>query len=211
MAVALQELRKQLREKFPQALASLEENGSFSSTTAASFSVEMFPAGGISEVVPDGTEAPLGLLLANLIGDPAQSSPLPDLILVDGGDGFDPESFTEAACSKLLWLRCTSALEMLRVGELFVKDGNVPFVLLDTVSLPPRELKAVQASVWWRLRQLAERTACRLVVLSPFPLIPCASLRLTLTANVSLTDFDSPRRELLGRLAAHRERLRRAT
>lgn len=211
MAVALQELRKQLREKFPQAHASLEETERCSPTTAAPFSVETFPSGAISEVVPEGAGSAFGLLLAGLIGDPAEAVALPEIILVDGGDGFDPESYTAAACSKLLWLRCTSALEMLRVGELFVKDGNVPFVLLDTVSLPPGELKAVPASVWWRLRQLAERTACRLVVLSPFPLIPCASLRLTLTANVSLADFDWARRELLGRLAAHRERLRRAT
>jgi hypothetical protein len=211
MAVALEELRKQLREKFPQAHASLEEAGRFLPTAALSFSVETFPAGEISEVVPEETGSPLGLLLTGLMGDPAQSVALPELILVDGGDRFDPASFTAAACSKLLWLRCESALEMLRAGELFVKDGNVPFVLLDAASLPPDELKAIPASVWWRLRQLAERTACRLVVLSSFPLIPCASLRLTLTANVSLEDFDSPRRELLGRLAANRERLRRAT
>jgi hypothetical protein len=211
MAVALQELRKQLREKFPQAHASLEGTARYSPTTVTPFSVGTFPSGAISEVVPEGSGSALGLLLAGLMGDPAEAVALSEIILVDGGNGFDPASFTEAACSKLLWLRCTSALEMLRVGELFVKDGNVPFVLLDTVSLPPGELKAVQASVWWRLRQLAERTACRLVVLSPFPLIPCASLRLTLTANVSLADFDLPRRELLGRLAAHRERLRRVT
>lgn len=211
MAVALQELRKHLREKFPQAHASLEETARFSPTAATPFSIETFPSGAISEVVPEEAGSPFGLLLAGLMGDPAEAVALPEIILVDGGDGFDPASYTAATCSKLLWLRCTSALEMLRVGELFVKDGNVPFVLLDTVCLPPRELKVVQAAVWWRLRQLAKRTACRLVVLSPFPLIPCASLRLTLTANVSLADFDLPRRELLDRLAAHRERLRRVT
>jgi len=211
MAVALEELRKQLREKFPQAHASLGETGSVSSLPASSFSIGLFPAGGISEVVPERAGSPLGLLLANLLGDPAQAVALPEMILVDGGESFDPASFTPAACSKLLWLRCRSALEMLRAGELFVKDGNVPFVLLDAAGLPPGELNAIPAAVWWRLRQLAERTACRLVVLSSFPLIPCASLRLTLTANVRLEDFDSPRPELLGRLTAHRERLRRAT
>jgi len=211
MAVALEELRKQLREKFPQAHAALGETGRFSPTAVMPFSVATFPAGGISEVMPEGAGSSLGLLLAGLMGEPIQPVSLPEFILVDGGDGFDPASFTEAACSKLLWLRCNSALEMLRVGELFVKDGNVPFVLLDAASLPSGELQAVPASVWWRLRQLAERTACRLVVLTSFPLIPCSSLRLVLTANVSLEDFDSPRRDLLGRLAAHRERLRRAT
>jgi hypothetical protein len=50
-----------------------------------------------------------------------------------------------------------------------------------------------------------------LVVLAAFPLVPCASLRLSLSAGLSLHDFDRPRGELLERLHAVPEQIRRAT
>lgn len=60
---------------------------------------------GISEDIPCGHESGLGLMLAGLMGEPDEISPLPSFILIDGGDGFDPSSLNEAACSRLLWVR----------------------------------------------------------------------------------------------------------
>lgn len=167
--------------------------------------------GKISELIPSGPSSGLILLFAALLGDPTESSPHPELVLVDAADAFDPESFTGAACSKMLWVRCSSALEMLRAADLLVHDGNVPLVLLDATGLGGRELAALPASAWWRLNQTVERTGGRLVVMAPFPLVPCASLRLSLSAGLSLSDFDDSRDELVNRLHATPARLRHAT
>jgi hypothetical protein len=48
-------------------------------------------------------------------------------------------------------------------------------------------------------------------VMSPFPLVSCASLRLSLSSSLSLKDFDLPRAELAPRLHTQPRRLRRIT
>lgn len=207
---ALEILRHQLREKFPQAHA-VRSGESTPISTERPFRADEFPTGKISELIPAGPSAGLILLFAGLLGDPPDSSPHPELVLVDGADAFDPESFTGAACSRMLWVRCSSALEMLRAADLLVHDGNIPLVVLDATGLARRELEALPASVWWRLNQTVERNGGRLVVMTPFRLVPCASLRLSLSAGLSLSDFDDSRDELVHRLHATPSRLRHAT
>lgn len=198
-----------MREKFPQA------HGVRAEATPVPrhkpFRVGEFPVGKISELIPSGPSAGLILIFAELLGDPTESSPHPELVLVDGADSFDPESFTGAACSKMLWVRCSSAMEMLRAADLLVHDGNVPLVLLDATGLDSRELKSLPTSAWWRLNHTVERTGGRLVVMAPFPLVPCASLRLSLSAGLTLRNFDDSRQELVNRLHATPSRLRHAT
>ncbi len=203
-------LRQQLRDKFPQAHA-VRIDAEPVVPQGKPFRAEAFPVGAISEVVPTGPVAGLTLLVAGLLGDPEETSPHPELVLVDGADSFDPGSFSGTACSKLLWVRCRSAVEMIKAADLLVQDGNVPFVLLDATGLIRQDLSALPASAWWRLKQCVERTGGRLVVMAAFPLVPCAALRLSLSAGLSLRDFDSPREELLDRLQAQSEGLRRAT
>ncbi|MDB6078532.1 MAG: hypothetical protein JWO82_2279 [Akkermansiaceae bacterium] len=207
---ALEILRQQLREKFPQAHV-VRSNPASPVSREKPFRADEFPQGKISEVVPSGPSAGLILLFAGLMGDPVEASPHPELVLVDGADSFDPESFTGAACSKMLWVRCSSAQEMLRAADLLVHDGNIPLILLDATGLDRRELASLPASAWWRLNQTVERTGGRLVVMAPFPLVPCASLRLSLSAGLSLLDFDDSRGELVNRLHATPSRLRHAT
>ena len=170
-----------------------------------------FPAGKISELVPDGSSSGISLLFAALLGDPSEPCTHPEWVLVDGADAFDPDSFTGAACSKMLWVRCSSVLEMLRSADLLVQDGNVPLIVMDATGLPRRELSALPHSAWWRLNHAVERTGARLVVMSPSPLVPCASLRLSLSAGLSLEDFDESRGTLVDRLQATPSRLRHAT
>ena len=52
---------------------------------------------------------------------------------------------------------------------------------------------------------------CRVVILAPSPLVPCASLRMTLSADLTLQHFDIPRSDLLERLHPVSQSLRRAT
>lgn len=201
----MQVIRQQLREKFPEAhrgpLAQPIEEARFGATA--------FPAGTISELIP-AEGGGLALWVAGLLAEAEGPADFPDFVLVDGGDAFDPASHSPAACSHLLWLRCSTLQEVLKAADLLVRDGNVPFILLDLVQLPGASLRGIPAAQWWRLKQLCEKGGCRLVVLAPFPLVPCASLRLALSARLTLADFDLPRREVLQRVTARTERMRHA-
>lgn len=206
---SVQDLRLLLRKKFPQAHAarfdepSLEENRLQFSDPAT------FPAGSISEIIPSGPEPVLGLLLAEILGTPETPGDIPDLVLIDG-DSFDPCSFPPHACSRVLWVRCWNAATLMKAADLLIRDGNIPFVLLDGCHFPEREMRALPASNWWRLKQMAERNGCRVLVLSPFPLVPCATLRLSLSSGLTLADFDRPREELIHEIHIHPQRGRRA-
>jgi hypothetical protein len=203
-------LRQQLREKFPQAHGVRAELGLLEGL-GMPLTVASFPAGAITEVTSGGLGAGLGLLVAGLLGEPEEVSPYPELVLVDGADGFDPASFSGTACSRVLWVRCRSASDMLKAADWLVRDGNVPMILIDTMGLARRALAALPASAWWRLKQSAEQSACRLVVLAPVPLVASASLRLALSADLTLGDFDCSRDELRQRLRPVPQRLRHAT
>jgi hypothetical protein len=207
---AIQALRRQLREKFPQAHAAWTERED--EEAASPFEPEAFPVGAISEVVPAEGLSALSLLVARLLGEPEERAELPDFILVDGGDSFDPASYTEAACSRLLWVRCSGgAMPLMKAADLLIRDGNVPFILLDLCGLAREEMRQVRSSHWWRLKLAAEKSGCRVVVMSPFPQVPCATLRVRLSGALGLEDFELPRHELLERLRVTPERLRYAT
>lgn len=207
----LQDLRRQLREKFPQAHGPATVPVASGEVAEKPFEVSYFPAGAISEIVPSADGCGISLWIAGLLAEPEEVPEFPKFVLVDGGDGFDPASHTAAACSQLLWVRCRKVQEVLKAADLVVRDANIPFVMLDLCSLPAASLRTIPSSAWWRLKQLCETGACRLIVMSPSPLVPCASLRLTLTGSLALTDFDLPRQVILQRVCARPNRLRHAT
>ncbi|MBK1817362.1 hypothetical protein JIN84_17205 [Luteolibacter yonseiensis] len=162
-------------------------------------------------MIPAGPVAGILLMVAGLLGEDDGAGLQPEMVLVDGADGFDPDSFVDAACSKLLWVRCRSALEMIKAADLLIHDGNLPFILLDATGLDRRELGDIPASAWWRMKQTAERNGSRVVIMAAAPLVPCAGLRLMLSADLSLRHFDADRSELLDRLRPVSQSLRRAT
>ena len=211
VATNLQEIRRQLREKFPSAHGFPAVSEPVAQVSKSLFEIATFPVGAISEIIPATAGGGLSLWLAGLLAEPEDAPPFPKFVLVDGGDSFDPASHTSAACSQLLWVRCAKALEVMKAADLLVRDGNVPFIMLDLCGLPPVSLKSLPAAAWWRLKQLSETNHCRLLVLAPFPLVPCASLRLALSCRLELADFDLPRKEILQRVEARSEQLRRAT
>jgi len=201
----IEDLRRQLREKFPQAHAAAAMMAEEKPDPGQAFDPGFFPPGVISAVVGAG----VGLLVAGLLGEPEEPAALPDFILVDGGDHFDPASFTQEACSRLVWVRCLNAGEMLRATDALVRDGNIPFLLLDTCGIGRRELRGIPASAWWRLKLAAATANCRLVVMSPFAQVPCAGVRLALNAQLGLEDFELPRCELIARLRVVPERMKK--
>ncbi len=202
-SAAVDELRKQMRDKFPQAHALSQPSEEQVHEPGTLFDAKMFPEGAISEVVPTGKFSGIALMVAGLL----ENDGVPEaggfrLVLVDGADGFDPGSYSEEACGRLLWVRCRSAVEMIKSADLLMHDGNMSFVLLDSMGVDRRELGKIAGSSWWRLRQVAERNRCKMVVMSERPMVPCASVRLALGADLQLSDFDVERTELLGRLQA---------
>lgn len=203
----IEDLRKQLREKFPRAHAAALMPRQEEAPPEQPFDPAFFPPGMVSEVIGSG----VGMLVAGLLGEPEETAALPDFVLVDGGDGFDPASFTAEACSRLVWVRCSAVTEMLKAADLLVRDANIPFILLDTCGIGRRELAAIPASAWWRLKLAAEISNCRLVVMSVLPQVPCAGVRVSLNARLDLEDFDVPRRDLIARLRVVPERMKRAT
>lgn len=201
-------LKQQMREKFPQAHG-MREEVEFGAGAGKPFEVVTFPANAISEVIPAGPVSGISLLVAGLLGEPVESCPHPEFILIDGADAFDPGSFTPEACARLLWVRCATGQQMMRAADLVINDGNLSFVILDSTGLSAAELSRIPASSWRRLKMSAERNGSRIVVISTYQMVPCASLRLTLSADLSLHDFDSTREDLLARLKPASSALRR--
>ncbi len=212
MPPSLQHLRRQLREKFPDAHQSRPtETSSFQTSLPA------FPKGALSELSPATPSASLPLLLAQLLNQgsvgvpPASTSPVPSqrdapspsitnnkspitptLALIDGRDSFDPASYGPAACARLLWVRCHHADESLRCTDLLLRDGNLPLLVLDLQLNPAAELNAIPTSSWYRLRNLARQSGSTLLAFTPRPLIPAAALQLTLTNSFHLHHLESP-------------------
>jgi hypothetical protein len=205
-APSLESLRRELREKFPQAHAFRAESEA-PEKPADPFAMEAFPAGALSEIVCAGPG--LGLWVSGLLGNPEQASPHPEWILIDGSDAFDPASFSGNACSRLLWVRCRNAVETLKAADLLARDGNVPFILLDASGLARRDLQGCPPSAWWRLKHVVEGNGGRLVVMSAFPIVPCSARRLRLSADLTLEDFDLTSDGIRQRLRVSTERLQR--
>lgn len=198
-------LRKQLREKFPSAHP--VERGLPDSRPADPPSARFpsgtraFPKGSITEISPSSPSCGLSLVVAALLARDEADGDAPNpglpLVLIDARDRFDPACLTPEECSRLLWLRCGDTAQALRAADLLLRDGNLPFVLLDLTALPTRELRRIPGSSWHRLRQLAESTGSSLLALTPSPLIPRTALRLSLTRTLTLDDLILSRSELL--------------
>jgi hypothetical protein len=206
----IENLRRKLRDQFPEAHGSCQPAETVQAPVRP-FSMELFPTGAISEVVPAGATSGISLLVAGIVKDSEAGVSFPEIVLIDGADHFDPGSFSGASCSRLLWVRCACAMDMIKAADLMVRDGNLPFLMLDATGLSQTELARIPAAAWWRLRQLAGSNGSRLVVMSPGPVVPCAAYRLSLNSDLTLADFDRSRGELLERVRAIPEKLRRAT
>jgi len=163
-----------------------------------------FSPGEIYEVVaeqPNFAGAQMGcggaLLIGDLLNRSGQEGRI--LVLVDGKDSFDPDSFDEAQCRQLLWLRCRDASQALQATDLLLRDGNLPTILLDLQLNPLTELQSLPPSTWHRFRGLAEQSGVALLVLTPAPIVTSAHRRFTLQRRGQPSDLDMPRELLSAR------------
>ena len=137
------------------------------------------------------------------------------LVLVDGADRFDPQSYPAPLCRNLFWARCKkesgqnrgSGVQMaLKVTDLFLRDGNLPLVVLDLFQIPEQEVARVNLSIWYRLRQLTEQNGSGLCLLTARSTGPAAHRRLALVSSFTLDALDLPRSALLPQLRLRLER-----
>jgi len=116
--------------------------------------------------------------------------------LVDGADGFDPQSAPEALLEHLLWVRCGSSLEAMKCADALLRDENLGMVLVDLRGCEERELRRVKSADWYRLQRLAERSSAYACVLTPRPMVPSAQVRVQLVGQRCIEDVDASLREL---------------
>lgn len=196
------QLRQKLREQFPAAHRSLPLEHPGTTQSRIPRFPDGLPQGGITEITPTNPACAPGLLVASLLAHEPSATPIPELALIDGRDQFDPCSFPPGDCAKLLWIRCQSPTESLKATDCLLRDGNLPRIILDLLGFPQRELSGISASIWHRFKQSIETNNQTFITLTPRPLIPCATLRLSLHSRFTLADFEHPREQLLDRLQA---------
>jgi hypothetical protein len=121
--------------------------------------------------------------------------------LVDRHDSFDPGSWPASLLTHLVWIRARQSEEALTAADLLARDANLALVILDLHHAPLPELRRIKSPAWYRLQRAIEPTLLAGLVLTPFPLVPSARLRLELARPHPLSVQNQPRPEITTALA----------
>lgn len=186
----LRELKGLLAEKFPErqrAEGDLLPTGLTSIDDALGGGL---PHGAISEVVVSAPSSGGQLLIASLLRRALETHR--HLALVDGSDGFDPQTVEAETLPHLLWVRCRKAAQALQAADLLVRDGNLSPILLDLRGNDLAELRKQPPTVWFRLQRAVEQSGGMLLVLSARSQVSSAAVRLVLTKPLPLDSLDEP-------------------
>ena len=189
------ELRKLLSERFPQAHAFRPAEEESFVTGVATIDQVGLPKGAISELVSPEPSGGSAMLLANLVRSATANGHF--IALIDGRDSFDPQSLGPLDCQRLLWVRCRNADETVKAADLVLRDGNLPFVVVDLRLNLQRELRRLNNQVWFRLQTLVNKTAATCLILTPSALVSSARVRLTLKEPLPLAALEERQRDLL--------------
>jgi hypothetical protein len=211
MSAKIIQLRELLREKFPEAHAAVRPSPAAEDPASGMPCLDATGVhrGSIVELVTDPHAAGTGLFLDDTLRKAATRHH--HTALVDGKGSFDPQSAGCAVCQHLLWVRCRNADEAVRSADLLLRDGNLPFILVDLQFNPLRELRQIRDHTWYRLAQLTEAARALCCVCTPSRLIPSARLRLEIHARADLSTMNEERHELATRLQSRVLRQRHTT
>jgi len=157
------------------------------------------PAGQLTELVSAAPSSGGQTLLARLLHTTRGAQQR--LALVDGADGFAPESVPPDDLRHLVWLRAGGIGPALAAADLLVRDGNYAVVILDLRGLDERALLQQPASVWHRLHHAAAASAPAVLVQTTRPLVAAVPWRLVLRTPLSLPTRPAVREELAAGLA----------
>ncbi|MDB6169075.1 MAG: hypothetical protein JWM88_1939 [Verrucomicrobia bacterium] len=120
--------------------------------------------------------------------------------LVDGVDGFSPESVPMDALRHLVWIRPRTLQEALAAADVLVRDGNYAVVVLDLRGMNERALLNTPKSLWHRLQRAAESRPAAVLVQTTRGLVPAVPWRLTLSKPFGLAASRLSQEKLLAQL-----------
>jgi len=182
------DLRKLLVERFPHAPGTVATH----LVTGLFFLDEStnggLPRGAITELICPRTSAGSASLIHTLVHAAHRDKHF--LALIDGRDSFDPCGLDNASLRHLLWVRCSKASEVIKAGDLLLRDGNFPLVILDLVLNAPEELRKIPQTNWYRLQRLVELAPAACLVLTRYAMVASAQLKLVLGNSWNLDSFE---------------------
>lgn len=156
------------------------------------------PVGQLSELVSQNPSSGGQFIIGRLLL--ATRRARQRMALIDGADGFVPESMVADALRHLIWVRCHETGEAFAAADLLVRDGNYAVLAIDLRGLAEKSLRQQPAATWYRLQRAAEESSAAVLVLTPFALVPAVPWRLMLTASLPLADRRQPQEAIATRL-----------
>ncbi len=185
------ELRKILAERFPKENAVPSFRISTGSVLLDSVLGGGLPRCGITELIIPNRSSGSAVLLQEIIDGMHQQSQF--IALVDAKNSFDP--FSDH--SLLLWIRCLDAATAIKATDLILRDGNVPFTILDLKPNPKTELRKIPAITWYRFQRIAEDNRTTLLTFTPYQLVTSAQLTVLMTNQLKIEDLTSLRSRII--------------
>ncbi len=176
----IQQLRRELREKFPAAHRAPHPPASLPPAPLT------FAPGHLSEMISPHQSSGASLVISKLL-DKKRETPL---VLIDGRDSFDPASYGNEKCHNLIWIRCSKSEQAIQAADLLLRDGNLPFIILDLHLVAERELRRIPHALWQRLKVHARHSGSTMLAITPHALVPTPHRRLTLSGHFSLAQLE---------------------
>ena len=156
------------------------------------------PAGRLTELVSEAPSSGGQLVLARLLITTRAARQR--IALIDGADGFAPETMPADALRHLVWVRARSLSEALAAADVLVRDGNYAAVVIDLRGIAERVLRRTPATEWHRLHRAAESRPAAVLVQTVFPLVPAVPWRLALRVPQGLARRGAPQGQLAAEL-----------
>ncbi len=119
--------------------------------------------------------------------------------LVDAAGAWDMAGAPvegEPGREAFLWVWCQGVAQAVKVTDLLLRDGNLPWVLLDLQMAPWNELRRVPATTWYRFQRIMEQSNAVFVVVTCRPMIGSAAERIFLHNRWTLEAMRQPRAAL---------------
>jgi hypothetical protein len=157
-----------------------------------------FAKGALSEIISPHRTSGSAVLLSHLIEQVAATRQFVGLI--DADDSFDPAGINCEAANRLLWMRCHNAEEALKAGDLILRDGNLPVVVIDLALSSDAQLRKVAAPTWYRFQRIVEERGVTCLIFTPRAMISPAQTRITLETHFGLNALSRDKAELVNEL-----------
>jgi recA bacterial DNA recombination protein len=185
---AIIDLRKALAERFPQRLPPATTVLATGLPFLDQIAGGGFPKGAITELISPRASAGSASLIHSLLRSVQRDRHF--VALIDGSDSFDPGSSENSVLQHLLWVRCRKAFDAVKAGDLLLRDGNFPLVIVDLTLNAIEELRKIPQTSWYRLQRLAEVVPSACLVINRQTIVTSAQLKIVLENSWTLADLE---------------------